>query len=107
MRTEPAVIRLTGEIDIATRHEMRLAFQSARDKPLVIVDMSGLDYIDSTAIDELFKAERQARTGGGRLVVVTRNQRMVRLLSIVGLTSLVPIVETVAAAHDVLAATER
>jgi anti-anti-sigma factor len=101
-RAEPAIVRLAGEQDIATRHEVHLAFQKVRENPRVIVDLTGLNYVDSTAIDELYRAESRALALNGKLVIVSRNQRMVRLLSIAGLTARTPIVDSLKAADDLM-----
>ena len=101
-RTEPAIVRLEGEHDIATRNDLKLAFQRVRNNPRVIVDLTGLNYIDSYAIDELFRAESRATTLQGKLVIMARNQRLIRLLSIAGLTTRTPIVDTLDAALRVL-----
>jgi anti-anti-sigma factor len=91
---DPAIVRLEGEQDIATRHEVKLAFQGVRDNPRVIVDLTNLSYIDSSVIDELFRAETRAVALDGKLVIMARNQRLIRLLSIAGLTTRTPIVDT-------------
>ena len=103
-RPEPAIVRVTGDVDIATRHELHGAFQSVRDNPRVIVDLTGLSYIDSTAIEQLFRAEKRSAEIHGRLVIVARNQRLIRLLSIAGITARAPIVETLRAALSLLGA---
>lgn|GEM_PF-1613491 len=95
-------MRLAGEHDIATRHEVHLAFQKVRENPRVIVDLTGLTYVDSTAIDELYRAEARALALDGRLVIVARNQRMIRLLSIAGITARTPIVATLDAAEELM-----
>ena len=91
---EPAIVRLEGEHDIATRSELKLAFQRVRNNPRVIVDLTGLSYIDSYVIDELFRAAMRAGALEGKLVIMTRSQRIIRLLSIAGLTTRTPIVDT-------------
>jgi anti-sigma B factor antagonist len=91
---EPAVVRLAGEFDIATRSEMCAAFQAAAGNPRVIVDLSALRYIDSTTIDELFRAAVRAERLAGRMLIVTPDQRMIRLLSLAGLTERLTIVDT-------------
>ena len=91
-------MRLAGEHDITTRHDVHLAFQKVRENPRVIVDLTGLSYVDSTALGELYRAEARALGLAGKLVIVARNQRMIRLLSIAGLTARTPIVDSLAAA---------
>jgi len=103
-RAAPAIVRLAGEHDIATRHDVHLVFQKVRENPRVVVDLRGVTYVDSTIIDELFRAEMRASALGGKLVIVARNQRLIRLLSIAGLTARTPIVDTLAAADDLMRA---
>jgi anti-anti-sigma factor len=93
-RADPAIVRLEGEADILARNAVKLAFQRVRDNPRVIVDLTNLTYIDSSVIDELFRAESRAVALDGKLVIMARNQRMIRLLSIAGLTTRTPIVDT-------------
>ena len=97
-------MRLAGDQNIATRHEVHLSFQQVRDNPRVIVDMTGLNYVDSTAIGELYRAESRALALHGKLVIVARNQRMIRLLSIAGLTARTPIVDSLGAAAELMSA---
>jgi anti-anti-sigma factor len=92
--TDPAVVRLEGEHDVSTRNVLRLNFQRARQNRRLIVDMTRLRYADSTVITELLRAESRARDLGGKLVLVVRNQRMLQILSIAGLTTRTPIVDT-------------
>jgi anti-anti-sigma regulatory factor len=77
-----------------------------RDNPRVIVDLTRLN-IDSTSlvdklIDELFRAESRAQQLDGKLVIMARNQRLIRLLSIAGLTRRTPIVATLDSALDAM-----
>ncbi len=92
---EPAVVRIAAEaLDITTRSQLRASFQQVAANPRLIVDLTGIQYMDSSAIDELYRAEQHARQLGGKLVIIARNQRMVRLMSITGLTERVTIVDT-------------
>jgi anti-anti-sigma factor len=99
---DPAVVRLAGEQDISTRDAVQLAFQRVRDNPRLIVDLTKLRYIDSSVIDELFRAESRAQALDGKLVIMARGQRVIRLLSLAGLTARTPIVDTMTAAlHEI------
>ncbi|HTW82837.1 MAG TPA: STAS domain-containing protein [Candidatus Sulfotelmatobacter sp.] len=93
-RREPIVIRLVGEHDIASRSDVTAALQAAGDNPAVIVDLTSVDYVDSTTIEELFRAIRRAGALGGKLALVAPNERLVRILSIAGVTRLARIVDT-------------
>lgn len=95
---DPAIVRLEGEHDVTTRRDVQLKFQAARTNPRVIVDLVRLSFIDSSVIDELFRAEQRTAALGGKLVIIARKQRLIRLLSIAGLTTRTPIVDTLDAA---------
>ena len=96
------MVRLSGEFDIATRGEMGAAFQAVAGNPWVIVDLSAVGYIDSTVIDELFRAAARAKRLSGRMLLVTSDQRLIRLLSLAGLTDRLTIVDTLDQAHRIL-----
>lgn len=96
------MVRLAGEFDIATRGEMVAAFQAAADNPRLIVDLTALRYIDSTAIDELFRAAVRSERLAGRMVIVARDQRLIRLLSLAGLTDRLTIVDSLSDAQRLL-----
>jgi anti-anti-sigma factor len=101
-RTDPAVVRLEGEQDIATRNDVQLAFQQVRHNPRIIVDLTRLRSIDSNVMTELFRAESRALALDGKLVIMARNQRLIRLLSIAGITARTPIVDTMDSALNVM-----
>jgi anti-sigma B factor antagonist len=52
------VVRLTGELDLYNAHEVRnvLVDEAARDPERVIIDLSGVEFIDSTALGVLIEA---------------------------------------------------
>gem|GEM_PF-3157600 len=67
------VVVLTGELDLAGEDALQDALREAeRDAPeLLVVDMSALDFVDSTGSRMLIEAHRRAQEAGRRLVVVT------------------------------------
>lgn len=95
-RAEPAIVRFAAQESIATRGRLRKAFQAVAGNPRIIVDLTGANAIDSLAIEEIYRALEAATRRNGRFAVVVRSQRMIRLLSIVGITSRVPIFDSVA-----------
>lgn len=97
------MVRLTGEHDIASRSDVTAALQAAGDNPRVIVDLTEVDYLDSTTIEEIARAIRRVRALGGKLAVIAPNERLVGMLSIAGLTGGARIVDTIDDAHAVLA----
>ena len=52
------VVRLTGELDLYNAHEVRdvLVEEAARDPERVVIDLSAVNFIDSTALGVLIEA---------------------------------------------------
>jgi anti-sigma B factor antagonist len=81
------VIAVAGELDIATAPELcaRLdATRSAR-KPRLLVDLSDVDFCDSTGLRALLGAASEVRAHGGRFAIVCPpSGDVARLLEVVG-----------------------
>ena len=60
----------------------------------VVIDARELEYANSRAVGTLVSFSRDARLGGGRLVLVRPNATVSKILEAVGLLSLVPTFET-------------
>src|SRR5690348_7042495 len=87
---EPALIRVFGEIDIASAPEFEKAIQSAsmRGVPFSI-DLSACTYIDSSGLAALARAAR--RGNPITEVLVPKESKIVRVLEVTGMNALVPI----------------
>jgi len=68
----------------------------------VILEMTGVDYIDSAGAGLLALASGRLKEGGGKLVVVAPEGRVLALLKMTQLTLIVTVCPTLAAAADVL-----
>lgn len=92
-----AVVELHGELDISSASGLReqlfdiLADQAAS----LILDLSGLSFIDSTGISVLVAAERRAHELGGSLSLVGPQKIVARVLHITSLDRHFPIFPTV------------
>lgn len=92
-----AVVELHGELDISSASGLReqlfdiLAGQAAS----LILDLSGLSFIDSTGISVLVAAERRAHELGGSLSLVGPQKIVARVLHITSLDRHFPIFPTV------------
>ena len=88
------VLRLRGELDLATASELSEQLGRAeRDGSVVVVDLRGLEFMDSTGVALLANADRRARERGGRLVVVRGGRQVQRLLELTGLDRCLEIVD--------------
>lgn len=83
----PAVMRVAGEVDVLTSTTLRhaLALHMGAGRPDLIVDLSGVTFLDSTGLSVLVRAERQVRERGGRMDLVVAQERVVDLLRITAL----------------------
>ncbi len=81
------VFELTGSLDIATSPTVRAALTSAseRGSHRLIVDLTCVDFLDSTGLGALIGAQRRAKEFGGEVRLVAKEGQILRLLRITGL----------------------
>ncbi|MGB8518947.1 MAG: STAS domain-containing protein [Candidatus Tumulicola sp.] len=86
MRENPniAVIALRGELDIARKEELRAAL-SVDGADGVLLDMSGVDYADSTALTELLRFRLVAKERDLPVAVVIATPQLDRIVRYAGL----------------------
>jgi anti-sigma B factor antagonist len=68
------VIACSGDLDLSTREQLERAIESSLDGGIVSVlrlDLHGLQFIDSTGLRELIRAQRDCDARGVRLELVT------------------------------------
>jgi anti-sigma B factor antagonist len=99
------LVAVTGELDLYAAPRLEAAIQSASDTDgaVVVVDLSGTSFIDSTALGVLLAHVRRLAARGGRLVLVSNDPRTVRLLEVTGVDRRLPLRSTVKEALDELA----
>lgn len=99
---EDGVLRLAvrGEVDVATAPTLREHLYGAVDRGVgvVIVDLSGVTFIDSTALGVLIGAHERSIERGVQLRIILKEARIVKIFEITGLTELFSIFPTVAEA---------
>jgi anti-sigma B factor antagonist len=101
------VVSVFGEIDMASEPVLRDALEPLlrRSNPQIVLDLSHVDFCDSTGVSLLVASRRRLGTRG-RLLLAGAQPHMERLLQITGLDQLFPMYATVAdatATADVLA----
>lgn len=81
------LVELSGEVDISTapRFKEELEALIAEGHTDVIVDLSDVAFIDSTALGVLVGAVRRLHPHGGRMVVVAQTHAVTRPLTLTGL----------------------
>lgn len=93
---EFVTISLGGDIDLhhspAVRNEL---IRLSGDRPArLIVDLSAVDYMDSSGVATLVQALQQVKRYSGRLVLVAPNDRVLSIFQIARLDSIFQIVAT-------------
>ena len=93
--TDPAtpVVILGGDIDLVVASQIRKKLVDlAASSGSLVVDLTGVAFIDSTGLGVLVQARNRVHEQGGRLVVVTDNPRVQRLFEIAGLLDVFDVV---------------
>ncbi len=90
------VFELSGSLDIATSPTVRASLleASARGDHRLIVDLTNVEFLDSTGLGALIGAQRRAREFGGELRLVVKEGQIVRLLRITGLLKIFAVFPT-------------
>ena len=88
-------VALAGELDIvnAPQLESQLAAVEADAGGTLILDLRGVEFVDSTGLRALIAANERARSAGRRLVIVRGAKAVDRLLSLTQLDQRLEIVD--------------
>jgi anti-sigma B factor antagonist len=82
-------VALTGECDLAVRDELTAALLAAVSRsPIVIVDLSSLDFLDSSGVHGLITAHHAAKRSGRKLFVVNPTGAVATVLELTGVGAL-------------------
>lgn len=83
------VISVRGEIDLYTAPRLQSELTNALNggHPRLIVDMSAVEFCDSTGINVLLSAHRSARENGGELQLAGPGSATRKVLQVTGLES--------------------
>jgi anti-sigma B factor antagonist len=98
------VVAVAGELDAMTVQQFRdeLMQQVPAARRQVVVDLSELQFMDTSAIHVLVSVNNRVMAGGGLLVLAGAQPVVARVLSLAGADEVMPVVGTVA---DALALT--
>ncbi|MFB4315953.1 STAS domain-containing protein [Actinomadura sp. 21ATH] len=83
-----AVVSVRGELDLASapgldEHVSQVV--RLHVPPLVAVDLSGVEFFDSSGLNALIRAWKRVGTAGGRLVLLRPGPRIAEVLRVTGL----------------------
>ena len=90
------VVSLYGELDVATAPTLReqLIGLVNDGHTRLVLDLDGIDFLDSTGLGTIIGALRRTRTHGGDLRLVSTETRVTRLFEITGLDKAVPLLSS-------------
>jgi anti-sigma B factor antagonist len=90
------LIELSGEVDLYTAPRFKEDLVALVDEGAtgIVVDLSRVTFIDSTALGVLIGGVKRLAEVDGRLVIVAASKPVVRILSITGLDKVLTIYET-------------
>ena len=87
----------TGEIDLYTaprlQSEIAAVIASAAPASRVIIDMSGVEFCDSTGMNVLLSCLRRVRERGGELEIASPKPAVRKILQVTGLDSVFTLVD--------------
>jgi anti-sigma B factor antagonist len=91
---------LGGSLDIATSPTLRAALLEAaeRDAHEIVVDLTNLEFLDSTGLGALIGAHKRASERGGSMRLAAQEGQILRLLRITGLLDVFAVYPSVEAA---------
>jgi anti-sigma B factor antagonist len=95
------VLTVRGEVDVTTTPRVRAQLISllSEGRPQLVVDLEGVDFLDSSGLGALVAALKLARSRSGELRIVCEHQRSVRkVLEVTGLERVLERYDTVDAA---------
>ncbi|TQS43859.1 STAS domain-containing protein [Cryptosporangium phraense] len=93
---------IVGEVDMATTPQLRdelLGLVDAGERYLVL-DVSGVPFLDSTGLGVLMEVHRRLRDVSGSVALVGARPALVRLLTITNLSRALPVYRSVEDATD-------
>lgn len=84
-----AVVALCGELDVTDAADVAVALAGVvACHPNVIIDLTGLEFIDCGGLRALARAREQARRAGGELLLAAPQRLVLRMLALTGLVGM-------------------
>jgi anti-anti-sigma factor len=88
---DATVLRVVGELDLATAPELREAIDRVRQSSeLLVLDLAAVEFIDVSGLRVLVTACREAQREGRRLVLTNVSDPVRRIVALARLTEPLP-----------------
>jgi anti-anti-sigma factor len=91
----PVRVVLTGELDISSagKVEEELTRVEAGDPELIVLDLRGLEFMDSSGLRTIVSADSRAREGGRRIAIVRGPAAVQRIFDVTRLDERLALVD--------------
>jgi anti-anti-sigma factor len=91
---DAAWVRLTGELDIGTSPQLERTLSETQSQvPLVVADLRGVAFADSSALHVLLDANARAQREGGRLVVLRGPPHVDRIFALTHVSDVLEVID--------------
>jgi anti-sigma B factor antagonist len=95
--TNCAVVEVSGDLDLygvsLVREALGDLYRAGRN--LIVVDMSRVEFMDSSGLGVIIGGVKRARAAGGELVLAGTQERETRILRVTGVVKVLPCFATV------------
>ena len=89
---DQVVVALRGELDVTDAAEVAASLAAvAAGKRDIILDLAGLEYIDSSGLAALVRARQRALHAGSDLLLAAPQQQVLRMLALTRLIDFFPV----------------
>ncbi len=98
-------VSVTGEIDFASAPSLQARLIAAREREhtaKVILDITGVPFIDSTGLQALLHLKRELAKERGALVLLGATEEVMRVLQITGVDNHLVLASSLPQAHDLV-----
>jgi anti-sigma B factor antagonist len=89
------IIAVSGELDLASSPALQEELDRAAvaNSQMLIIDLRGLDFMDSTGLSVLVRAHQRSEEHGRQLAMVKGPQQVQRLLNLTGVAERLTLVD--------------
>jgi anti-anti-sigma factor len=89
-----SVVRVDGELDLATKQHLEEAVEGADASGHLVIDLTACTFLDSSAVGVLISTAHTAHAVGGNLSLVASDPGLLRVLEIAAVDTVLPVHRT-------------
>lgn len=97
-RGQATVIRAQGELDAYAAPELQAVISASHEDPHVVLDLTAVSFMDSTALGLVARAVRERRELGRKVVVILPQTPARRIFEITTLDRALPVASSISEA---------